>query len=214
MGKLVYEEPSPLNQDQIEEGFRLILKGLGIDPNKQIHFRDTPKRAAKAWYNELCKGLTSPAPKVTTFASDVDEMVVLRDIPVRSLCSHHLLPFYGTAAIGYVPGNGKILGLSKLSRIVDYWARRPQVQEDLTAQVADHLAELVLGTKRSSAQAPFDPSGEKMGGVGVVIKATHMCMTLRGVCHSSVMVTSAMRGVFGTNPSARAEYLTLIAGKE
>jgi GTP cyclohydrolase I len=130
------------------------------------------------------------------------------------LCSHHLLPFYGTAAIGYVPGNGKILGLSKLSRIVDYWARRPQVQEDLTAQVADHLAKLVLGTEQaniSPAQAPFT---NVAGGVGVVIKATHMCMTLRGVCHSGMMITSAVRGVFGTNPSARAEYLNLIAGKE
>ncbi len=207
-------DESTLNQEQIENGFRLILNGLGIDPNKNEHFRDTPKRAAKAWYNELCKGLTSPAPKITTFTSDVDEMVVLRDIPVRSICSHHLLPFYGTAAIGYVPGNGKILGLSKLSRIVDYWSRRPQVQEDLTAQIADHLAELVLGTEQADISPAQTPFVNVAGGVGVVIKATHMCMLLRGVCHPGVMVTSAVRGVFGSNPSARSEYLNLISGKE
>ncbi len=185
------------NEKWLAVGFAHILRGLGLDPNSP-HLKDTPDRAASAWFNELCSGLTQPAPKITAFKSSADEMIVLQHIPIRSLCSHHLLPFYGQAAIGYIPGNGHILGLSKLSRIADYWARRPQVQEELTLQIANTIAELV--TKPS------------LGGVGVVIRAKHMCMSLRGVTHDGPMVTSAMRGLFRKRATVRNEFLQLISG--
>ena len=187
-----------VDEEKIAIGFKLILEGLGLNIKDNPHLASTPERAARAWYNELCRGLTQDAPKITTFESDVDEMVMLRHIPIRSICAHHLLPFLGEATIAYVPGTGKLLGLSKLSRIADYYARRPQVQEDLTAQIADSIAELVINTK-----------AEIRGGVGVVIRARHLCMELRGVNHTGDMITSAVRGVFLTKPEARAEFLEL-----
>jgi GTP cyclohydrolase I len=119
-----------------------------------------------------------------------------------SVCAHHLLPFIGEATIAYIPGIKRIIGISKLSRIADYWSRRPQVQEELTAQIADHVAELVM-TKANMV------AGANVGGVGVVIRARHMCMELRGVGHTGDMITSAVRGVFLTKPEARAEFLQL-----
>jgi GTP cyclohydrolase IA len=178
---------------QVEAGFEMILKGLGISDTE--HTKGTPLRAAKAWANEICAGLTQPPPKITTFDSNVDAMVVLADIPIKSLCAHHLLPFTGTAAIAYVPGKGKILGLSKLSRIADYWARRPQVQEELTNQIADALAELVM-------------DGDDKGGVGVLIKCNHQCMELRGVQHAGNMKTCQLRGVL-RKPEARDEFFRM-----
>ncbi len=200
------------NPQLLEQGFRLILEGLGLDL-EHPHLKDTPARAARAWYNELCSGITQPKPKITTFPSEGDEMIVLQNIPIRSLCSHHLLPFYGHAAIAYIPGGEEILGLSKLSRIADYWARRPQVQEALTVQIADHVASLasVQGTTRHVEGEGSVYTHEEKGGVGVVIRAQHMCMLMRGVQHEGEMKTSAMRGVFLTSPSARAEFLQLIA---
>lgn len=186
-----------MNEFELVLGFRLILKGLDLDENES-HFKGTPERAAKAWYHELCRGITSKPPEIATFPTTVDEMVVLRQIPIRSVCAHHLLPFIGTATIGYIPGKKQLLGLSKLSRIADYWARRPQVQEVLTAQIADHVAKLV--------------TTDGVGGVGVILRARHMCMELRGVEHGGEMVTSAMRGVFLTKPEARAEFLKLVDG--
>lgn len=183
---------------KVEQGFRLVLEGLGLDP-EGVHTKDTPVRAAKAWWWELCAGLTLPPPEMRTFTSSVDEMIVLRGIPVRSLCAHHLLPFIGEATIGYVPARNQILGLSKLSRLTDHWARRPQVQEELTAQIADALASLVVDDRHTPPK----------GGVGVTIRANHLCMQVRGVNHSGDMVTSALRGVFQTNPAARAEFLSL-----
>lgn len=187
----------------IEEGFALVLDGLGIDWQAEPHFRDTPKRAAKAWYNELCVGLTGGPPKMTTFPAGGQEMVLLQDIPVKSMCAHHLLPFVGTAAVAYVPGKEKlIVGISKLSRIVNFFARRPQVQEDLTTQIADFIATRIVGLEESDGKAPI-------GGVGVMIRANHMCMALRGVGHEGNLVTSAVRGVFMTKPEAREEFLKL-----
>ncbi len=185
------------NEKWLAVGFALILRGLGLDPNSP-HLKDTPDRAARAWFNELCSGLTQPAPEITAFRSGVDQMIILQHIPIRSLCSHHLLPFYGQAAVAYIPGNGHILGLSKLSRIADYYARRPQVQEELTLQIAERVAQLV--TK------------PPLGGVGVVIRAEHMCMALRGVTHDGPMITSAMRGLFRKKASVRNEFLQLISG--
>lgn len=200
---------------KVEEGFRLILDGLGLDLD-DAHLKDTPRRAAKAWFNELFAGLTGAAPQITTFPSKVGELVMLRHIPVRSLCAHHLLPFYGTATVGYIPGNDHILGLSKLSRIVSHWARRPQVQEQLTGDIANHVWELVRGKFESNAVA-MDGGNVSLGeaytgGVGVIVRATHMCMMLRGVNHSGEMTTSAMRGTFFDNPTARAEFLHLDRG--
>lgn len=171
-------------------GFQLVLNGLGVP--KTPHTQDTAQRTAKAWWNELCAGLTKPPPKVTAFPSKVNQMIVVRDIPVRSICSHHMLPFVGEARIAYIPGTGKVLGVSKLSRLTDYWSRRPQVQEELTDQVADAIATYVVRGKK--------------GGVGVLIKANHLCMELRGVNHAGNMVTGALRGVF-LRPEVRAEFL-------
>lgn len=176
----------------VEHGFQLVLNGLGIPTT--AHTRDTARRAAHAWWKEICVGAVTPPPRVTTFPSQVDEMVMLRDIPIFSVCSHHLLPFVGTATIAYLSGNGKILGLSKLSRLADYYARRPQVQEELTDQIADAVAQHVMGKKR--------------GGVGVVVRANHMCMAMRGVKHQGDMLTSALRGVF-KKPEVRDEFLRL-----
>lgn len=181
----------------ISTGFMLVLEGLGIDWENDPHMKDTPFRAAKAWYDEICAGLTKPPPKITTFPSNSDNMVILRDIPVRSVCSHHLLPFIGSACVAYIPGDGKILGLSKLSRIVDYHSRRPQVQEDLTEQIANHIEELIWCDRAKG-----------LHGVGVIVRASHMCMLLRGVNHAADMVTSSLRGRF-LESGLRSEFLAL-----
>lgn len=180
------------NYRKVEAGFQQVLEGLGVADGP--HTQDTARRAAKAWWVELCAGLTGEPPKITTFPSKVDQMIILRDIPIHSMCAHHLLPFNGKAVVAYVPGGKEILGLSKLSRLADYWARRPQVQEELTDQIADAVAALVVTGKK--------------GGVGVVVQANHMCMAMRGVKHQGDMVTSALRGVF-LKPEVRSEFLRI-----
>lgn len=156
---------------------------------------DTPRRVAKAYNHWFGGYMINPADLLTVFkdgAEGVDEMVVVQNIPFYSHCEHHMAPFFGRAHVGYIP-NGKIVGLSKLSRLVDCYARRLQVQERLTKQVADCLVD------------NLDPLG-----VGVVLNARHMCMESRGVCqqgHSTV--TSALRGAMKTDASARAEFLAL-----
>lgn len=185
--------------DKLVRGFELVLAGLGL--GKTEHTAGTAQRAARAWWDELCAGLTHELPRMTAFSSDVHEMVILREIPVKSMCAHHLLPFFGTAAIGYIPA-GKILGLSKLSRLTNHFARRPQVQEELTQQIADALM-FILGIE---ANPLFG-----RGGVGVVIRANHTCMQLRGVNHTGDMVTSALRGSFLEDP-VRQEFLRLAGG--
>ena len=212
-------------EDLVAAGFTLILKGLGMDLHDP-HVKDTPERAAHAWYHELCLGLTGKKPDITTFPSEdnVNGMIILRDIPVKSLCSHNLLPFIGHAVVGYIPGEEHILGLSKLSRIVNHWSRRPQVQDRLTQQIADDLWHRV-GSQAFTVTYPYqdqdfvytgDDVSENIsvqtvysGGVGVVIRARHMCMELRGVNHASDMITSALRGKFLNEPQVRAEFLKL-----
>lgn len=184
---------------KVERGFELVLSGLGLEVDE--HTRETAERAAKAWYHELCAGLTGKPPKITTFPSTADQMVLLREIPIKSICAHHLLPFTGTASVAYVPGTGRILGLSKLSRLANYWARRPQVQEVLTEQLADAVAEHVM-------HPPTKVPAPARGGVGVIIRANHTCMELRGVGHKGDMVTSALRGVL-QKPEARDEFFRL-----
>jgi GTP cyclohydrolase I len=180
---------------RIERAVREILIAVGEDPDRE-GLRLTPTRVARA-YAELFAGLrVDPATVITTsFEADHEEMVLVRDIEVISLCEHHLLPFHGKAHIGYVPGeHGRITGLSKLARLVEVYARRPQVQERLTAQVADLLVRRL------------EPRG-----VIVVLACEHMCMTMRGIQKGgATTVTSAVRGLLSTDAKSRAEAMSLI----
>jgi GTP cyclohydrolase IA len=180
---------------RIEKAVREILIAVGEDPDRD-GLAKTPARVARA-YAELFAGLrVDPASVITTsFEANHEEMVLVRDIDVLSLCEHHLLPFQGKAHIGYIPGeHGRITGLSKLARLVEVYARRPQVQERLTSQVADLLME------RLEAR-----------GVIVVLSCEHMCMTMRGIQKSGARtVTSAVRGVLSTDAKSRSEAMALI----
>jgi len=174
---------------------REILIAIGEDPDRD-GLKETPERVARA-YQEMFTGLeTDPAEVLSkTFEIDHDEMVLVRDIEVWSTCEHHLLPFTGVAHVAYIPSKGRITGLSKLARLVDAYAKRPQVQERLTTQVADALVE------------HLHPQG-----VMVVIECEHLCMTMRGVRKPGAKtVTSAVRGVMNS-PATRAEAMSLIIG--
>lgn len=178
---------------EIAAGWGAVVKGLGYDL-ADPHLRDTPKRVAKfleEWHTE---GKAPPA--MTVFPDGgYDEIIAVGGISFYSVCAHHGLPFFGTAAVGYIPA-GKIVGLSKLARVVDHFSRRFQVQEKLTGQVASFLADTL---------APL--------GVGVIIKAEHLCMSMRGIQRPGHQTTTSdMRGVFRDKPEARAEFLALING--
>jgi GTP cyclohydrolase I len=184
-----------VDHPRIERAVREILLAVGEDPDRE-GLLQTPARVARM-YAELFGGLTQD-PRIhlrTAFTEKYDELVLVRDIDFHSVCEHHLLPFMGRAHVGYIP-DGRVVGLSKLARLVEVVARRPQVQERLTETIAD-LLEQELGAK----------------GVAVVVEATHTCMTIRGVRKpGSLCVTSAMKGVFRANVSSRAEVLSLIHG--
>ena len=186
---------SGVDRDRIERAVREILAAVGEDPERD-GLRDTPHRVAEM-YAEVLGGLhEDPAVHLqTTFEADHDEMVMVRDIPLYSLCEHHLVPFYGQAHVAYIPGHdGRITGLSKIARLVDGFARRPQVQERLTAQIADAL---------DAALAPR--------GVLVVVEAEHLCMSMRGVRKPGALtITSAVRGIFKENPATRAEAMAFV----
>jgi GTP cyclohydrolase IA len=177
-----------------EAAVRELLAAIGEDPERE-GLRETPARVARA-YAELLRGMRQRAEDVltTTFELGHDEMVLVRDIELWSLCEHHLVPFSGVAHVGYIPNeSGRITGLSKLARLVDVYARRPQVQERLTTQVADSL-ERILQAR----------------GVIVVVEAEHLCMTMRGVRKpGSKTITSAIRGIMH-NPATRSEAMSLI----
>ena len=178
---------------RIEKAVREILIAIGENPDREGLLK-TPNRVARA-YGELMAGLQEDPSRhlKTVFNERYDEVVLLRNIEFHSLCEHHLLPFTGKAHVAYLP-DGKVVGLSKLARLVEGFARRLQVQERLTTQIADALMEEL---------API--------GAACVIEASHTCMTMRGVKkHGSVMVTSALRGIFKENPSSRAEILSLM----
>ncbi len=182
-----------MDKVKVRQGVRLLLEGLGVDI-ESTHFRDTPQRSAKAWIEELCSGLGEKKFSLTTFPVGKNyesSMVVLQHIPVRSVCAHHLLPFYGEATVAYIPDE-RLCGLSKLSRIVDYFSRRPQVQEELTSDITNFICE------------QLSPQG-----AGVIIKATHMCMSMRGVNHDGVMTTSSLKGSFLSKGNVRAEFMAL-----
>jgi GTP cyclohydrolase I len=180
---------------RIESAVREILIAIGEDPDRD-GLRRTPIRVAQA-YAELFAGLrVEPADVLaTTFEAKHEELVLVRDIEVYSMCEHHLLPFHGVAHVGYIPGSdGRLTGLSKLARLVDVYARRPQVQERLTSQIADRLSERLMPR-----------------GVIAVLECEHMCMEMRGIRKAgSRTVTSAVRGIFQSDAKSRAEAMSLI----
>lgn len=191
-------EPDPetgVDLGRIEKAVREILLAIGEDPDRDGLVK-TPARVARM-YGEICAGLhEDPAIHLqTTFEADHDEMVMVRDIPLNSLCEHHLAPFIGKAHVAYIPNeNGRVIGLSKFARLIDGYAHRPQVQERLTSQVADAL------------DSTLDPKG-----VMVVLEAEHLCMSTRGVKKAgSTTVTSAVRGLFRTNVATREEAMRFI----
>jgi GTP cyclohydrolase I len=188
---------TPMDLERIAKAVREILEAIGEDPERE-GLRDTPERVARM-YAEICAGLHEDADThlAVTFEAGHDEMVMVRDIPLQSVCEHHIIPFIGKAHVAYIPGkDGRITGLSKLARLVDAYAKRPQVQERLTAQVADEI------------DRTLDPRG-----VMVVMEAEHLCMTMRGVRKpGSTTVTSAVRGLFRTSVASREEAMRFIVG--
>ena len=182
--------------DSIRDAYRTILEGVGEDPARE-GLADTPARAAKAMafmthgYGQTLEEVVNGA----IFESDSDEMVIVRNIELYSLCEHHMLPFIGKCHVAYLP-RGRVIGLSKIARIVDMYARRLQIQENLTGEIADAIGE-VTGSR----------------GVGVIVEARHLCMQMRGVGkQNSSMTTSAMLGRFRTDINTRNEFLQLVRG--
>jgi GTP cyclohydrolase I len=182
-----------VDTERIEKAVREILLAVGENP-KRAGLKNTPKRVA-AMYTELLAGMNEdPAKHIrSVFTEEYDEIVLLRDIPFYSICEHHLMPFIGSAHVAYLP-SGRVIGVSKLARIVDCFSRRLQVQERLTDQIADFLM-----------------TSLKPQGVAVVLEASHSCMTIRGVKKpGSTMVTSSLRGIFRKDPKSREEIMSLI----
>ncbi len=183
---------------RIERAVREILFAIGEDPDRD-GLRDTPARVARAYAEQFAGLGLNPSDVLTTvFDADHDEMVIVRDIELYSTCEHHLVPFIGMAHVGYIPNEkGQITGLSKLARLVDVFARRPQVQERMTSQIADALMDTL------------DPRG-----VIVIIEAEHLCMSMRGVRKPGAKtVTSAVRGCFLSSEGTRAEAMSLLMGR-
>lgn len=190
-------EVGPVDKTAIEQAVRAIIEAIGENPQRE-GLLGTPRRIADM-YEELFSGLTEdPRQLLETGFDDENhhEMVVVKDIPFFTLCEHHFLPFHGVAHIGYIP-QGRILGVSKIARLLEILARRPQVQERLTSQIADFLCQGGLGAR----------------GAGVVIEAVHLCMVMRGIKKpGSKVVTSATRGVFRDDPRTRAEFFAIVEG--
>jgi GTP cyclohydrolase IA len=187
---------APMDLKRIKKAVREIIIGVGEDPERE-GLRDTPRRVAEM-YAEVFSGLhEDPADVLSVgFEEGHQEMVIVKDIPFYSMCEHHFLPFHGVAHVGYIP-NGRVVGLSKLARAVEILARRPQLQERLSTQLADAI------------MRALEPQG-----VGVVISANHLCMQMRGVRKpGSLTVTSAMRGVFQRSSATRSEFMSLVSEK-
>lgn len=183
-----------IDKARIEKAVLELLRAIGESPERE-GLVETPRRIADM-YEELFSGMFEDPMSLLTIGFEEEEhkeMVLVKDIPFASLCEHHLMPFHGVAHVGYIP-DGRIVGISKIARVVEAFARRPQVQERLTSQIADLLME-----------------GLRARGAAVIIEATHLCMTIRGVKKpGSRVVTSATRGIFRENPSTRAEFLSLV----
>jgi GTP cyclohydrolase I len=188
--------PAPIDLDRVERAVRELLLAIGEDPDRD-GLKETPARVARS-YAEIFSGIGQTPEDVltTSFESSHDELILVRDIEVYSTCEHHLVPFHGVAHVGYIPGgDGRVTGLSKLARLVEVYARRPQLQERMTAQIADALCE------------HLNPLG-----VLVVIEAEHLCMSMRGVRKpGSRTITSAVRGQL-RDPATRAEAMGLVLG--
>ncbi|MBO5290036.1 MAG: GTP cyclohydrolase I FolE [Clostridia bacterium] len=185
-----------MDKEKIERAVRDILEAIGEDPDRP-GLKETPSRVARM-YEEVFSGLNEDAHVHLKLFDEPgnDEMVIVRDIPMYSMCEHHLLPFIGKAHIAYIPADGRIIGLSKLARIVNVYAKRPQVQERLTSQIADFL---------------FDELGAKS--VAVIVEAEHLCMTMRGAkAAGAVTQTSALRGTARSDARTRAEVMALLTG--
>ena len=187
-----------IDRAKIEAAALSMIEAIGDDPQRE-GLQNTPQRIAEM-YAELFSGLDMDAKTELTvgFQEGHREMVILRDIPFYSMCEHHLLPFHGVAHVGYIPNNeGRVVGVSKLARVVDVFARRPQLQERMTTQIADAILE-----------------GLQPDGVAVVIQAEHLCMTMRGIRKpGSNVITSATRGLFRSRAATRAEFMALLQGK-
>ena len=185
-----------INQEKIAAGVRMIIEAIGDDPDRE-GLKDTARRVARM-YGEFFQGLHED-PRTylqVVFDEQHDEMVLVKDVPFHSMCEHHLLPFHGRVHAAYIP-RGRVVGLSKIARVIEVFARRPQVQERMTAQIADLLID------------ELDAHG-----VGVVVEASHTCMTMRGVKKpGSLMVTSAMRGSFKTDQATRGEFMSLVVSR-
>jgi GTP cyclohydrolase I len=184
-----------MDLDKIAAGVRLILEGMGENLSRP-GIIETPRRVAEM-YREICGGLNEdPAAEIKVVPAEThDEIVMVKDIPLYSLCEHHLIPFTGVAHVAYIPKDGRIVGLSKLARITDIYARRPQVQERLTTQIAELLYHGDLQPK----------------GVMVVIEAVHLCMVMRGIKkHGATTITSAVRGVFRKDERTRIEAMSFL----
>jgi len=187
--------PKPIDRDRIRRAVQELIEAIGEDPQRE-GLRETPRRIADM-YAEIFSGVKSDPSQVlgVTFEEDHQEMVILRDIPFYSMCEHHFLPFHGVAHVGYIP-KGRVVGISKVARLVEVLARRPQLQERLTGQIADTLMD------------SLQPQG-----VAVVIEAEHLCMTMRGIKKpGTIVVTSANRGIFRERAVTRQEFLSLIRG--
>jgi len=187
-----------LDEARIKAAVTSIIEAIGEDPKRE-GLLDTPRRVAEM-YAELFVGIDADPKEELKVGYELGhrEMVIIRDIPFYSMCEHHLLPFYGTVDIGYIPDvSGRVVGISKLARVVEIIARRPQIQERLTTQIADTIVE-----------------GMNPSGVVVVVQAQHLCMIMRGVEKpGSSIVTSAIRGAFVARPETRMEFLSLLKGK-
>jgi len=187
-----------VNQSKIKLAIASIIEAIGENPLRE-GIKDTPQRVAEM-YAELFSGLDADpkAEMVVDFEEGYEEMVILRDIPFYAMCEHHLLPFYGIAHVGYIPSpGGRVVGVSKLARVVEICARRPQLQERMTQQIADAIFEAL-----------------KPIGVAVVIQAEHLCMVMRGIKKpGTTVITSSVRGNFRSKVATRSEFLSLIQGK-
>lgn len=186
-----------IDKPKIEEAVKMILEAIGENPERE-GLIDTPRRVARM-YEEIFYGMDVDPCEIlkVSFNEYHDELVLVKDIPLYSMCEHHLLPFYGKAHVAYIPKGGKVLGISKIARVTEVFARRPQLQERLSSQIADCIYNTL-----------------KPYGVAVIIEAEHMCMTMRGVNKpGSLTVTSAVRGIFETRAQTRNELLSLIMKK-
>jgi GTP cyclohydrolase I len=187
-----------MDEEKIKKAMQQIIQAIGEDPSRE-GLKDTPQRVAEM-YSELFQGMRKDPKEDLEVGFELGhrEMVVVKDIPFYSMCEHHLLPFFGVVHVGYIPNDeGRIVGISKLARVVETIARRPQVQERMTTEIADTIY-----------------NGLKASGVGVVIQAEHMCMIMRGIKKpGSNVITSALRGAFRSKAASRAEFFSLIQGK-